>query len=278
MIVRLCSIECCFSHPIERCGVQTDGINVQGGASHPFHGKKEAENSFLLDLKGWSEICDNLYIWDYTTNYANYLLPFPNLNVLSENLRLFRRFHVRGVFEQGNFSLGLSSALGPLKIYVLAKLLWDPDLSLDALISDFVTGYYGSAAVPIARYIDLWRAACGPEDHAGIYDAPDASYLTDERLQQAEAYLADALLSATEEPFRSRVEREALSIRYARLTRLPLNIPGRDGQIDDFAADARRLGISELFERRDLEGSFQVMKKSRFARNREEAKPISYPL
>lgn len=278
VIVRLCSIECCFSHPIERCGVQTDGINVQGGASHPFHGEKEADNAFLQDLKGWSEICENLYIWDYTTNYANYLLPFPNLNVLSENLRAFRRFRVRGVFEQGNFSLGRSSALGPLKIYLLGKLLWDPGQSPDALIADFVTGYYGPAAVPMARYIDLWRAACGPEDHAGIYDAPDASYLTDDRLRQAEAYLKDALVFAQEEPYRSRVEREALSIRYARLTLLPLDTPGRDELIDAFARDARRLGISELFERRDLEGSFQVMKKSRFARNREEAKPISYPL
>ncbi len=278
VIVRLCSIECCFSHPIERCGVQTDGINVQSGESHPFHGEREAENAFLQDLKGWSEICENLYIWDYTTNYANYLLPFPNLKVLSENLRLFRRFHVRGVFEQGNFSLGLSSSLGALKIYLLGKLLWDPDQNPEVLADDFAKGYYGPAAAPMARYISAWRDACGPEDHAGIYDAPDASYLTDERLNQAEAYLDEALSLVPEEPFRSRVEREALSVRYAKLTRLPLDTPRRDEQIDAFARDARRLGVSELFERRELESSFQAMKKSRFARNREDAKPISYPL
>lgn len=130
----------------------------------------------------------------------------------------------------------------------------------------------------MARYITLWLNACGPKDHAGIYDAPDASYLTDERLTQAETYLRDALAAAREEPFRSRVEREALSVRYAKLTRLPLDAPGRDAQIDAFAADVRRLGVSELFERRDLEGSFLAMKKSRFARNREDAKAISYPI
>ena len=278
VIVRLCSIECCFSHPIERCGCQTDGINVQGGVSHSFHCEKGEENSFLRDLKGWSEICDNLYIWDYTTNYANYLLPFPNLQVLSENLRMFRRFGVRGVFEQGNFSLGRSSALGELKIYLLGKLLWDPDQAVESLTADFVQGYYGSAAIPMARYVDLWRNACGPDDHAGIYDAPDASYLTDEILRKADTFLEEALALAREEPYRSRVEREALSVRYAHLTRLALDVPDRDQQIDAFAADARRLGITELFERRDLEGSFQVMKKSRFTRNREEAKAISYPL
>ena len=278
VIVRLCSIECCFSHPIARCGCQTEGINVQEGVSHPFHGEAEGENPFLKDLKGWSEICENLYIWDYTTNYANYLLPFPNLKVIAENLRLFRRFNVRGVLEQGNFSLGRSSALGPLKIYLLAKLLWDPEQNEEALTADFVRGYYGPAWELMMRYIALWRDACGPDDHAGIYDAPDASYLTDERLDQAEAYLRDALKAAGKEPFRSRVEREALSVRYAKLSRLPLDDPERDRKIDFFAADVRRLGVSELFERRDLEGSFLAMKKSRFARNREDAKPISYPI
>ena len=278
VIVRLCSIECCFSHPIDRCGCQTGGIDVQAGGAQAFHGKKEERSSFLSDLEGWSRICENLYIWDYTTNYANYLLPFPNLPVLAENLRMFRRFGVRGVFEQGNFSLGSSSALGQLKIYLLSKLLWNPDENPDALIADFVRGYYGPAAEPMRGYISLWQHVCGPDDHAGIYDFPDAPYLTDGRLNAAAEWLRQALEAARTAPWRERVEREALSVRYAQLTRLPLDTPGRDELIGAFAQDAKRLGISELFERRNLEGSFRVMKKSRFTRNREDAEPISYPL
>ena len=277
VIVRLCSIECCFAHPIEQCGCETGGIDVQYGASRPFRGDRKQESSFLRDLKGWSEICENLFIWDYTTNYANYLQPFPNLGVLRENLRMFRRYGVRGVLEQGNFSRGRSSALAQLKIYLLGKLLWDPDLPEEELTREFVAGYYGPAAAPMLEYAALWRSACGEEDHASIYDPPTAAYLTDERLQAAAALLDQALALAGEGVYRERVDREALSVRYARLARLPMDAPGRDAQIDAFAADVRRLGVTELFERKNLEESFAAMKQSRYAADRSKVTAISYP-
>ena len=278
VIVRLCSIECCFSHPIRRCGCETGGIDVQYGAARPFRGDRNGESSFLRDLRGWGRICENLYIWDYTTNYANYLLPFPNLSVLADNLRLFRDGGVRGVFEQGNFSLGVSSALGQLKIYLLAKLMWDPDQDAAQLTKDFLAGYYGPAAGPMADYAALWLSACGEEDHAGIYDSPAAAYLTDERLEAAAGHLARALSLSGGGVWGERVEREALSVRYAQLARLPLDAPRRDEQIDAFAADVRRLGITELFERKNLEESFQAMKTSRYVQDRDRVSPISYPI
>ena len=85
VIVRLCSIECCFSHPLATC-------------------PKNA--SFLADLKGWSQICHRLYIWDYVTDFAHYLMPFPNFSVLKPNIQLFARHNVKGVFEEGNYSAG----------------------------------------------------------------------------------------------------------------------------------------------------------------------------
>ena len=277
VIVRLCSIECCFAHPIDECGCETGGIDVQYGASRPFGGDRRRESAFLRDLRGWSEICENLYIWDYTTNYANYLQPFPNLNVLQANLRLFRRFGVRGVLEQGNFSRGRASALAQLKIYLLGKLLWNPDEDVDRLIRDFTEGYYGPAAEPMRGYIGLWRHACGENDHATIYDPPSAAYLTPDRLNAAAALLDEATALAKEAPYRERVEREALSVRYVQLAQLPLDAPDRDALIDRFAADVRRLGVTELFERKHLEESFAAMKASRYVTDRSKVSAISYP-
>ena len=127
------------------------------------------------------------------------------------------------------------------------------------------------------EYAALWRSACGEEDHASIYDPPTAAYLTDERLQAAAALLDQALALAGEGVYRERVEREALSVRYARLARLPMDAPGRDAQIDAFAADVRRLGVTELFERKNLEESFAAMKQSRYAADRSKVTAISYP-
>ena len=191
---------------------------------------------------------------------------------------MFRRYGVKGVFEQGNFSLGRASALGQLKIYLLAKWMWAPDLDGDTLIRDFTDGYYGPAAGPMRAYIDLWRSACGPDDHAGIYDSPAAGYLTEKRLAAAWQFLRAALAAAQDAPWRERVEREALSVRYAQITRMPLDAPSRGALADAFAQDAKRLGITELFERRSLDQSFQAMKESRFAQDRSRVPPISYPI
>ncbi len=79
VIVRLCSIECDFAHPLTA----------------------ESNQKFADDIRGWSKICQRLYIWDYTTNFAHYIQPHPNLRVLGQNIRFFVDNGVRGIFEQG---------------------------------------------------------------------------------------------------------------------------------------------------------------------------------
>lgn len=276
VIVRLCSIECCFAHPIDACGCETGPIDVQYGHAQAFSGEAASESSFMRDLRGWSRLCDNLFIWDYTTNYANYVQPFPNLGALAPNLRAFRAAGVRGVFEQGNFSHGRSSALGTLKIYLLGKLLWNPDEDVAALERDFASGYFGPAAAPMLRYIRLWHMDSQP-CHAGIYDAPDAPYLSGAVLDEAQTCIDEAIALAADGPCRERVEREALSIRYVRLANSAPDAPGRDAAVDAFARDARRLGISELFERKDFDDSIRALRESG-TRDRSAVRSISYPI
>ena len=108
VIVRLCSIECCFAHPLTAdC---------------------EANKEFASDIKAWSGICKNLFIWDYTTDFLYYVNPFPNLRVLQKNVRFFIDHNVIGMFEQGN-GQSYSAEFGELRAYLISKLLWDPYMS-----------------------------------------------------------------------------------------------------------------------------------------------------
>ncbi len=275
VIVRLCPIESCRSHPLEKCGCETGPIDVQYTSARGFSGDPDAESSFMRDLKGWSRICDNLFIWDYTTNYANYLQPFPNLNSIAENLRTFHRYGVQGVLEQGNFSRGRTGALGDLKVYLLGKLLWDPAQDEKALIREFAAGYWGNAAGEMLRLIEITEQAA-QTCHMGIYDPPDAGYLKEDTLRAGEELL-EAALRKTEGVYRERVEREMLSFRYVRLAQEGPDVPGHGERVDAFARDARRLGIAELFERRELEGSFECLRRSRLTKDRSMAEPITYP-
>ncbi len=278
VIVRLCSIECCFSHPLGECRRERGGIDVQYGSAANFSDGSNTGESFLADMKGWAAVTENLFIWDYTTNYANYLLPFPNLMVLQPNLQLFHRNGIRGVFEQGNFSLGKTSALGQLKTYLLAKLLWNPYEDMEDLISDFVRGYYGPAEKAMRSYVAVWQNAAG-EEHAGIYDMPDANYLTEDLLRKSMDLLEAGLKAADGQAvYTERIQREMLSIRYAMLTREENGTSGHSQRVDDFGRDAKQLGITELFERKDMDASLALMKTCRYVWDRGEVPGISYAI
>lgn len=155
VIVRLCSIECCFSHPIAECDASTDKVE---------------DGSFADCLREWANHCDRIYIWDYTTDFQSYHNVFPNFNVLRQNARFFAENNVRGLFEQGDQQT-INGEFGPLRAYLLTKLLWDPYMSEETYqqhIDDFMSGYYGAGWKHIRRFFDRMQAAA-KDVHFGIY-------------------------------------------------------------------------------------------------------------
>jgi len=138
VVIRLCSIDCCFNHPLNDSDCPK---NVE----------------FCEDFKQWKRICDKIYIWDYTTNFRDYLASFPNLHTISPNLKYYADNGVQSVFEQGEYQ-GPSGEFGELKGYMIAKLLWNPYMSKDEFdywVYDFLKGYYGSGWRYIKEYLDI---------------------------------------------------------------------------------------------------------------------------
>jgi hypothetical protein len=179
VIVRLCSIECCFAHPLATCD-------------------SPENKAFREDIIGWGKVCDRLWIWDYTTSFANYFVPFPNRRVLKPNIRFFADNHVTGIFEEDTYTT-LAGEFNLLDGYLQAKFLWDPDCDEGKAMDEFLSGVYGSAAGPIRRYIDLLEDKVAKENiHLHIWEGAGARYLTDDVLaetdrlwEEAEAAVAD---------------------------------------------------------------------------------------
>ncbi|MCY3023992.1 MAG: DUF4838 domain-containing protein [Planctomycetota bacterium] len=203
VIVRLCSIECCFSHPLDGCPEKT---NV----------------SFVEDLKGWNKLTKRLYIWDYTTDFSHYIMPFPNLGVLDKNVRTFADNGVVGIFEQGNYSPGGGGELSELRGWVLAKLLWDPSRNGEELIKEFIAGAYGPAAAKVQQFIDLEREAVAKSgEHVRIFDAFTRGYLEPENLREWDKALGEAEKIATDSgdaKLLARVQRLRVPIWYTQVS------------------------------------------------------------
>ncbi len=108
---------------------------------------------FVKDMEDWSRLSDNIFAWDYVVQFKNYLTPFPNFHVLQPNIQFFKDNNVNMMFQQG--SGGSWSDLADLKQYVIAKLLWNPDVNVDSIITHFINKYYGNAAPYIREYYNL---------------------------------------------------------------------------------------------------------------------------
>ncbi len=161
VIVQLCTIECCFNHSLD-----DDSC--------------EKNRALKEDITAWSEICDRIYVWDYTTNFQHYLAPFPNFDIIRDNVRFFHEHNVKGLFEQGTYQSEGNGELGDLRAYLLSKLMQDPYMSEEeyyGYMDLYLEGYYGPGWENIRKYIDFFMESGNKMDHFGIYAQPSEMFL-----------------------------------------------------------------------------------------------------
>lgn len=194
VVIRLCSIECCFAHTIGGC---------------------RQNAAFLEDIKAWSRISPHLYVWDYVTTFQQYLLPFPNIPVLKRNLQTFRDNKAIGVMEEGSYDVP-GGDFAELKAYLLAKLMWNPDADAEAIIDEFIKAYYGKAAPRMKEYLSLVNGLVGKDTHltcqTSIYHG--RSTYTDAFINKALAILSKAEKDAESETIRDRVRLQKMVPAY----------------------------------------------------------------
>jgi hypothetical protein len=234
VIIRLCSIECCFAHPLESCPSQ-------------------ANQKFRGDIVAWQPVAPLLYVWDYTPDFAHYQQPFPNFDSLQANVQFFVKHGVKGLFEQGNYSAGGHGEMGPLRAYVLAKLLWNPDTDVQKHTDEFLHAYYGRAADKLRAYLEVsHRQVRGKDCHAHIFDSPKACYLTDELINTGERLLDEAEQMADNDAVRFRVQVARLPIWYVKLATNRVTGEPRADLLRRFLLVARKAGISNISEGKSL--------------------------
>ncbi|HOF62274.1 MAG TPA: DUF4838 domain-containing protein [Candidatus Latescibacteria bacterium] len=114
-----------------------------------WRGNKE----FVENFKVWRTLTDQIYIWDYSANFKYLFMPFECLHSFPSNFRLYRDVGVVGVFTEGDH-YGTHCVDEPLKTWVIAHLLWNPDQPIEPLINRFMQGFYGPASEVAHGYYD----------------------------------------------------------------------------------------------------------------------------
>jgi hypothetical protein len=152
---------------------------------------------FRNDVRQWKELTGNLFVWDYITQFTNYLAPFPNLLTLQPNMEFYKENGIKGVFAQG--SGDTYSEWAELRSFLTARLLIDAKADVKKLAESFLNDYYGVASKFLLQYIgqihdnmsqskrkldiygnpvNEWNSYLSPErlnDYSEIFDAAEAS-------------------------------------------------------------------------------------------------------
>ncbi len=197
VLVRLCDIECAFNRPL-------------ADPAYPVNA------TFVKDLADWSKVAaGHLYIWDYQANFSSYMIPHPNLQVFSDNIRLFRDAGAVGLFEQGD-ALCPAGDFAALKCYVTAHLMWDPSRDWKSLADEFLTGYYGAGAAPhLKKVLEI------AEQAATRKDAPPMSCFHEDPFPWVTAEAGRACCAEMEAALAAAKKAGPDFVRRVRLAKLP---------------------------------------------------------
>ncbi len=173
--------------------------------------------SFVKTLENWSTTNPNLFLWDYTVQFSNYMSPFPNFEPFQSNYKLFKKNKVKGMFVQGYADV--PGDFSELRQYLLAKLLWDTDIDIKAVTADFLRGFYGKAAPAVGNYLTLLTENQNKSNaYLDIYSGPVQarnSFLTPEAMDQYDKLLEKAAAAVEEDKtLTSRVQKLRLALEY----------------------------------------------------------------
>ena len=173
--IELCSIECDFAHPLE----------------------SDTDYGFTKDIREWSKLTKNLTIWNYTACFTNYIIPYPNVYLIGGDIRFFVENGAIGLFEQGD-SFCCVGDLIDLRLWVMSKLMWNPNLDDQKLVGEFLEGYYGKEIAPLYReYLDALENRARSVKYAqGCYYIDTLTWLDAKTYNKAAKAMADALAKA----------------------------------------------------------------------------------
>ena len=182
---------------------------------------QEGDPVFCKDLIGWTKLTRNIIVWDYVVQFRNLISPFPNLHTLQPNLKFLRDNGVSSVFEQGSPETG--GEFHELKAYLIAKLMWNPDLNVNEVIDDFLSGYYGDASKLVREYMDLLHDRMTDSgSKLLIFGGP----IVEGALPQKQTFLSDSLIavySALFDRAEKAVDDSPEVLERVRVARLPVD-------------------------------------------------------
>jgi len=241
--IQLCSIECCTLHPIDDPDCPRN-------------------REFCQDMNDWGKISDDIWVWNYNTNFRAYDRPFPNLRSIGPNVRYFRSNNVKGLFMQANGN-GTSGELSDLRNYIISRMIWNPNFDDKAIREEFIRLHYKGAAQPMLDYIEMLHDNAEESGlHPGCFPSPEEDGLSPEISRKVCDYFEQALELADDETVHARVEKASICAYRAMIDAGgPMEDAERKALIDQYITLCQRHNMTYASERQQASAFFEELRK-----------------
>lgn len=169
-------------------------------------------------VRQWKEKVNEIYLWDYISNFDDYLSPYPVLYRFQHQLRFFQSIGVNGFFLNGS---GYDySPFEDIKTYVLSAMMMDPSLDTELLIRKYCNRLYPVSGQIIADYLlEIEEKSTQSKTEIGIYSPFRdlmQSFLDHDRFQLFCKNLSEIIKNTNPEE-RTKLDRLLLGLSYTKL-------------------------------------------------------------
>lgn len=153
-------------------------------------------------VEGWARVVPRIGWREYNYNLAEATVPLSKISVWREDIPYLKRIGCLGLNIE---CLALWHLYGP-HTYLIARLAWDADADVDAILADFYERLGGKAAAPLRAYWERIDAAYRDAPaHAGSFYALHAVW-TPELVAACRSDLEAAADRADDETIARRVD------------------------------------------------------------------------
>lgn len=121
---------------------------------HSLEDPDQVNKTFASYLDQWQAVTDNLMAWTYGAQYSHYFFYHPTVQKVKKEFTEFRDAGVTYMMEQ-LCTTERNSVQSTMDLYVMSKMLWDPDRDPYALRKEFVEHYVGAAGEEILSALEF---------------------------------------------------------------------------------------------------------------------------
>jgi len=184
---------------------------------------------FFELLSKWQMRTQNVYLWDYSSNFDDYLTPLPSMGVMAKQFKIFKSLGIKGIFL--NASGYDYSSFDDLKTYVASALMVNTALDVRTLTHEYLTRFYPETHELLINYVDDLEDVFVKNDkpyelYAGFEDVKDR-YINTQKLNTFLDELKQAKISNELE--KEKVSQLILALEFTQLQVLYANGLKSDG-------------------------------------------------